>query len=377
MVWRHRIGPVDAALGGGLALAVLLTGLTGPRSWFLTAMLALAAASLVLRRALPLAPVLVTIAVTAAQVVAGRLSDEVLVLATWMLGAYAVAAWARVRTAVAGLGLWLVAMMLGTVATDDWSNVLFGSTLMVAAWVPGLVVRRWRLATEVARGQALRAEEEGGERARAAVEAERARIARELHDVVAHAVGIMVVQATAAEQQVDDDPVAVRRALQAIQSAGRQAAADLARMLGVLHDPAGEPPDRLPVPSLTRLDELLAGAAGHPVSVAVEGDLEGLPPAVDLSAYRVVQEALTNALKHAPGSAVEVRVVRSSGAVQVEVVDRAPASVTSSGPAVPGSGNGLRGLRERVQVFGGRFEAGPEAHGGFRVAAVLPIEGPP
>ena len=113
MVWRHRIGPVDAALGGGLALAVLLTGLTGPRSWFLTAMLALAAASLVLRRALPLAPVLVTIAVTAAQVVAGRLSDEVLVLATWMLGAYAVAAWARVRTAVAGLGLWLVAMVLG------------------------------------------------------------------------------------------------------------------------------------------------------------------------------------------------------------------------------------------------------------------------
>jgi signal transduction histidine kinase len=286
-----------------------------------------------------------------------------------MLGAYAVAAWARVRTAVAGLGLWLVAMMLGTVATDDWSNVLFGSTLMVAAWVPGLVVRRWRLATEVARVQALRAEEEGGERARAAVEAERARIARELHDVVAHAVGVMVVQATAAEQQVDDDPVAVRRALQAIQSAGRQAAADLARMLGVLHDPAGEPPDRLPVPSLTRLDELLAGAAGHPVSVAVEGDLEGLPPAVDLSAYRVVQEALTNALKHAGQAHAVVWVRYSADSLELEIVDDGPGA---QAPVASG-GHGLAGMRERVALYGGRLDAGRRPSGGFAVRVLLPV----
>ena len=195
-----------------------------------------------------------------------------------------------------------------------------------------------------------------------------------LHDVVAHAVGIMVVQAAAAEQVMQDDPDRAREALEAVQETGRAAVVELSRMLCLLR--SDDTDSVAPLPSLIGLDALSSTvrSAGLRVDLDVLGDLDDLPPALDLSVYRVVQEGLTNAVKHAPGTHVRVRLERSSSTVQIEVSDTGP----SSGPVDAtsgGTGLGLIGLRERVSIFGGQLDAGPRAGGGFSVTASLPLSG--
>jgi signal transduction histidine kinase len=254
-----------------------------------------------------------------------------------------------------------------------------------AAWFLGTVQRR-RL-DYTAKLEALNAQlaSEQELRARWAVAAERGRIARELHDVVAHSVSVMVVQAGAARRTLAASPGQAATALDQIESTGRQALVELRRLLGLLR--SGDRDDEAalaPQPSLARLETLAAAAreAGLPVEVAVEGEPRPLPAGVDLSAYRIVQEALTNSLKHAGPARASVRVRYGREVLEVQVEDDGngvePASgrrATDSDRRERRSGNGLIGMRERVALFGGMLEAGPRPEGGYRVAARLPVDG--
>ena len=243
----------------------------------------------------------------------------------------------------------------------------------------------------------LQLAEEQELRSRWAVAAERSRIARELHDVVAHSVSVMVVQAGAARRTVAASPGQAATALGQIESTGRQALVELRRLLGLLRDDDGQATDAAlaPQPSLANLESLAAAAreAGLPVEVTVEGEPRPLPAGVDLSAYRIVQEALTNSLKHAGPARARVRVCYGREAVEVQVTDDGrgePPVAGESGLVVvtldrggvlevpdrsSGDGHGLIGMRERVALFGGTMEAGADPGGGYRVAARLPLDG--
>jgi len=207
---------------------------------------------------------------------------------------------------------------------------------------------------------------------REAVAAERAAIARELHDVVAHHMSVMVVQAGAARAVGATDPAATAEALRQIEASGRTGLAEMRRLLEVLkaeEDGNG----RAPQPGLARLGELLDAmrASGLPVEAVVEATPRALSPGVDLSAYRIVQEALTNSLRHAGGASARVVVRYEPDALELEIADDGPGP-----PQDPGAsgGHGLIGMRERVQLFGGELEAGPRQGGGFLVRARLPSE---
>jgi len=206
----------------------------------------------------------------------------------------------------------------------------------------------------------------------AAITEERSRIARELHDVVAHSVSLMVLQAGAARQALDGQPMKARESLLSVESTGRSAMSELRRLVGMLRQPGQE--DELgPQPSLRQLDLLVRQIreAGLVVDLEVGSGVETLPPGVDLSAYRIAQEALTNILKHARASHVSLCVRCNGGAVEVAVEDDGRGS---SGNGAIAGGHGLIGMRERVNLFGGRFEAGRRDGGGFRVFARLPYE---
>ncbi len=219
---------------------------------------------------------------------------------------------------------------------------------------------------------------------------ERARIARELHDVVAHHVSVMVIQAGAAEANLPPDAPAARQAIQAVGETGREAMAEMRRLLGLLRSEASFEPasdastadaGRAPQPRLSDLSNLAdrTREVGVDVSIETVGTERRLPAGVDLAAYRVVQEALTNTLRHAgPGARAGVRVVFKPESLTVEVTDdgRGKPAVGSLERPRPGVGHGLLGMRERVMLYGGRLEAGPRPGGGFRVMAEFPLEGP-
>ena len=209
--------------------------------------------------------------------------------------------------------------------------------------------------------------------AREAVELERARIALELHDLVAHSMAVIVLQAQAGRRVVRTDASTADQALAAIESTGRSAMAELRRLLDVLHL-EGEPDDLDPRPGLAQLQVLAdrVGRAGMPVTIAVEGRERPLPAGVELSAYRIVQEALTNALRHAGRATASVGVTYAADSIELRICDDGAGT-----PDGPGSGgHGLAGMRERVRLFGGTLEAGPGPTGGFRVRAVLPTGAP-
>lgn len=204
----------------------------------------------------------------------------------------------------------------------------------------------------------------------AAVAEERARLARELHDVVAHSVSVMVVQAGAAERVLDTNPAAVAGSLQNIQHVGRQTVVELRRLLGILKQ--GDPEALTsPQPSLVALDDLVeqTTAAGLPVRLTVHGERAAVPASVDLSGYRIVQEGLTNALKHADATCAEVRVVYREDSVEVTVADNGKGAHDTG----TWRGNGLIGVSERTAMFGGTFEASSRPEGGFALRAVLPF----
>ena len=250
------------------------------------------------------------------------------------------------------------------------SNFLF----VTAFWVLGISVRTVRAYATELEDRAGRLEREQEERARRAAVDERGRIARELHDVVAHNVSVMVLQAGGARRVLDSRPERTREALNSIERTGRQALTEMRRLLGVLRqEDEGNGPLE-PPPGIDRLDNLVSqiGEAGLPVDVLLEGHPRPLPVGLDVSVYRIIQEALTNALRHAGPARAKVLVRYGDHDLQVRVTD--------DGRGIPGSGGdgssgqGLIGMRERVALFGGEFEAGPTPGGGYAVSVRLPIE---
>jgi signal transduction histidine kinase len=275
------------------------------------------------------------------------------------------------RKALAGYALALAAAAIvdrndpeGSVGSWVWVAIVF-----TVGWIVGWAYGGQSRQTEEARERAQRAEREREERARLAVSEERARIARELHDVVGHSVSVMTVQASAVRRLLKPDQEREREALLIVEQTGREAMAEMRRMVGVLRRPE-EAPALAPQPSLEHLDKLVEHAreAGLPVALRVEGDPVQLPAGVDLTAYRLVQEGLTNALKHARAQTAEVVVRYADGRVELSVIDDG----TGDGGGDSG-GHGLVGMRERVSVYGGELEAGPRPDGGFALRATLPV----
>jgi signal transduction histidine kinase len=263
----------------------------------------------------------------------------------------------------------LVAALRGG-SFEHWGEAVTTIAFDLAAWGVALLLRARARRTAELEAEAARLEADREERARAAVADERARIARELHDAVAHSVSVMVLQSGAVRRALRSDQERERDALLSVERTGRQAVGELQRMLGILRRP-GQGPELGPQPSVARVEELVDAVreAGLDVELAVEGAPRPLSPGLDLSAYRIVQEALTNALKHAAGARVRVRVAFGSAELRLDVVDDGPGA--ANGRAADG-GHGLVGMRERVAVWGGTLDAGPAPGGGYRVLAHLP-----
>jgi signal transduction histidine kinase len=276
------------------------------------------------------------------------------------------------RQAIAGWSaIVAVAAAVDYRTSAAFSDFFWTTLILTLAWFFGVALGT---RTEQARELQVRVEAAERERAVAADRAtaeERARIARELHDVVAHSVSVMVVQASGVRRLLKDDQHRERDALLSVEQIGRQALTEMRRMLGVMRTGEEQPAALAPQPGLAHLERLIAQVeeAGLPVTLRVEGERPDLPPGVDLSAYRIVQEGLTNALKHAKGAHAEVVVRYVDGKVSLEIADDGVDSVNGNT-----DGHGLVGMRERVAVYGGKLEAGPRDGGGFVLRAELPVE---
>jgi signal transduction histidine kinase len=345
--------------------------IAGP-SWLLALLPLLTGAALVLRRR---APLLMWLAIWAGIAVlflfAGNSLRGLAFMFVLFSAAYSLGAHASLRHAVAGLVL--AAPVLGVISHagkgglaypshSGSSGVAFSFLQVLAFWLAGVFVH--------ARGQAAALATRSAElqrQAEQAAAAERTRIARELHDIVAHHLSVIVLQAAGA--RASGKPAEVT--LEKIENSARQALAETRRLLGVLRDP-DEVTGLAPQPGVGQLDALAASvrAAGLPVHLVIDGDPAALPAAVDVSVYRIVQEALTNVLKHAGPARAEVAIGCAADNVTVEVTDNGTAE---PGSRVPADGHGLAGMRERAAVFGGELAAGPRPGGGFAVRARLPL----
>ena len=324
--------------------------------------------SLVLRRSRPLGAVALSLATGVAYSAAGY----PLALTPVALPVVYTAA-TRLREPVSRrlLVAALLASTLGATFAPGPTNT--GVPLLVAgAWFLGHYVRARRLYTDALETKNRQLEQAQLELARQAVTEERLRIARELHDVVAHSMSVVAVHAGTGRMVASEDPAAAERALATIEATTRSALGEMRRLLGVLRSGDGDEPAALvPAPGLGDLDELVAEVvrSGVDVELNVHGERPSVPAGIDLSAYRVVQEALTNVIKHAGPTRAVVDVRYSHSGVTVEVTSDGVGGVA---PTVPG-GHGLIGMKERVAVHGGALEAGPLAAGGFRVVASFPV----
>jgi signal transduction histidine kinase len=292
------------------------------------------------------------------------------VVATYTVGAYAASrvAWACTVFSAAMLGL-LIAY-----AANFWPGMSLAEgvalfLVFVIAWVLGDRMRARRAYTVALEERARQLERERERDAEAAAAAERTRIARELHDVVAHGVSVIVLHARAAQEVMCADPAAAQRSLQLIEDTGRQALTELRTVLGALRTDDSERDERQPQPDLADLDRLVSELheAGLSVEFTTEGQPRPLPPGVAVSAYRIVQEALTNTLKHSTADKARVVIRYADDRLLLQVSDDGPPRRTATG-----TGHGLVGMRERVALFGGRLQVGPRGDGGFDVLAVLP-----
>jgi signal transduction histidine kinase len=287
---------------------------------------------------------------------------------------YSVAVHLDRRDAFIGLAA-MVGLVGPIAAVTDPKDIAFPVGMFVV--VPWLVGRTLRNHTMLARELAEkgeRAEHAREEQERRAVAAERSRVARELHDVLAHNLSVMVIQASAARRVVERDPDAALESAALIRRTGREALAELRQLFGPVRRDEGV---SLPgSPGLANVERLAAGAraAGLTVQLRVEGTAPKLPPGVDMTAYRVVQEALTNTLKYGGGAKATVSVYYEPGDVVVEVLDDGPGP-GGNGSSVDGGGHGLVGMRERVALYGGKLDCGRRRGGGFAVRARLPVGG--
>jgi signal transduction histidine kinase len=274
----------------------------------------------------------------------------------------------------AGLVVFAVLVVASAIVLAAGGSTV-GNALAVLIWWGAAIgigrgLRERQALVELLRERSARLERDRErDMADAALE-ERARIARELHDVIAHAVSLMVVQASAERRLLDPEQRRTADTLETIESSGREALGELRRLLGVLRAHGRE---RLaPQPGLDALPELLeeAGRGGHEIRLEIEGEPARLPAGLDLTAYRIVQEGLTNARKHAPGATVDLSLRWRPAELEIEVTDHGPGPPTNSN----GAGHGLIGMRERASLYGGSLRTGPGPGGGFRVLARLPID---
>jgi signal transduction histidine kinase len=291
--------------------------------------------------------------------------------AVLLVGLYTVAAWCSGRDRAIGAGAILIGLTImaavGIPGSSGWSVASYFAAF-AAAYLFGSTMRNRRLYGEQLEARAGALERERDEETRRALAEQRLRIAQELHDVVAHSMGVIAVQAGVGAHVIDSEPREAKQALEAISQTSRSTLVEIRRMLGVLREDHGA--SYVPAPGLADLHRLVqdVASAGLHADVRVEGTATQLPPGVDFTAYRIVQEALTNVLKHA-GRATAIVIIGYEGtALRLEILDDGSGV---NGLASPG-GHGLVGMRERVGVYGGSFEAGPRTGGGFRVAARLP-----
>jgi signal transduction histidine kinase len=296
-----------------------------------------------------------------------------------LVAVYSVAAYGSRWVALAGLalaevGLAAVQLTPFGIEFEGLALVVFMG-ILAAAWLLGHFAHNYRayaVRLEERTAELKRAREE---LARRAVVEERLRLARELHDVVAHAMSVIAVQSGVGAHVADSRPEEVGKALAAIEATSRAALTELRRLLGVLRQDSEPQASLTPVPGLANLEGLLAEVAktGLAVKLRVEGRPAPLPTGLDLSAYRIVQEALTNVVKHAGPARAQVTIRYRDHELAVEVTDDGRGVGAVAGDGRRGTGHGLIGMRERVQAFGGDLEVGPRPGGGFRVAARLPV----
>jgi len=320
---------------------------------------------LAIRRSAPLPVALVVLAALVSETLAlgtAPVPDSQLV--AWLLAVYSVAAHSGRRAAAVGAAASLTAGLVW-MGVDDF---LFPVIVFGGAFIAGRLVRQRQLYADVLLERAGALEREREANARAIASEERARIARELHDLLSHSVSVMVVQAAAERSALDTDRAAPAEALEAIERTGRQALDEMRRLFSLLRGPG--PAERAPQPTLEELGELVTQVrdAGLTVDLRTEGSPSAVPSAVALCAYRIVQEALTNVLKHAGPAHASVLVRCEPEWLELEVADDGRGN-----GADPGSGHGLRGMRERVALYGGELEAGARSGGGFAVRVRIPL----
>ncbi|MFJ9713188.1 sensor histidine kinase [Streptomyces sp. NPDC101234] len=325
LLWRHR-HPVPVAFGtAGLALVYLAAGY-------------------------PYGPIFAAVAVACFSAIVAE---------------HRRAAWAAVGMLWAGhllISLWLYRLL----PPPDDRGANLGLEMVIATWV--LIIVSVAELARVRREQWARERADRAQAARRRADEERLRIARELHDVLAHSISVINVQAGMGLALLDSDPEQARAALTTIKAASKEALGEVRQVLDTLRAPGDAP--RTPAPGLGRLPELVEQAASAGLTVTVEGEPPRLPPGADLAAFRIVQEALTNVVRHSGSRHARVLLEPGGGELRLRIDDDGPATGEDAG----GSGNGLAGMRERAAALGGTIEAGPRADGGFRVLAVLPVD---
>jgi signal transduction histidine kinase len=348
-------------------------GPTTPK-WFAVPAAALIALPLLARRRFPFAaPAALWVVAVAISFVDGRLvpfttaATVAGLIAAFLLGNLPDRTQARAGLVVV---VGAAAILMYNNPGHTTGELIVVPALFFVGWLAGFALRQRAAQAEEAEDRAIRAERERAAATRIAVAEERARIARELHDVVAHAVSVMVLQVGAVRHRLPEALTEDKEALIDVEKAGRAALAEMRRLLGALHD--GEDVERAPQPGLDNLDDLVerVSKAGLPVRLQVQGDAVPLPRAIDLSAYRIVQEGLTNSLKHANANRADVRVRYGREDLELEVRDNGVGASSSDG-----LGHGLVGIQERVKIYGGEMSAGVAPEGGFVLTARLPLEG--
>jgi signal transduction histidine kinase len=384
--WRRWA--VDAGLAVVAVVPALVDQATTDTSaaawWALSGYCVVVVAGLAVRRRFPVAAyaaILLTLAVAEIATATADIPISTLAVLGLAFALYAVGAYSPLPTSIAA-----VAGGAAVVAVGIWvnhatappdarggSDVLATVAPLPVAWALGLATHSYRTLLSAAEQRADDALREQRLRAQQAAQTERVRIARDMHDVVAHSLTLLVVHAETLRARGTDLPDWARPQIDGLAAAGRQATTELRDLLRVLRDPVGDAAPRAPAPTLADLPELAAAsrAAGNPVTVTTSGDLATLPRPVQLAGYRVIQEALANARRHAPGAAITVTTAIQSGLVRFVVTNGRPPRASTPNP---GTGLGIGTMTERVAALGGQLHSGSMAGGGFQVYATIPLE---
>ncbi|MFF4277113.1 sensor histidine kinase [Streptomyces sp. NPDC001536] len=383
--WWHRWGEAEHAsrwpwlstvlitvfvLGGSRFAAEQQMDDRAPLDTFARVLLVVAAGLLLWRRRYPVVVVFGTAAATMLYLGAGYPYGPVFV--TFAVGCFSAIVAGHRKAAWTALGL----LWAGHVLVAHWlyqwlppsgdEAASWGSEGVVAAW--GVAIVALSELARTRREQWVRERVEQAQAARRRADEERLRMARELHDVLAHSISVINVQAGVGLALLDSDPEQARTALTTIKAASKEALGEVRQVLDTLRTPGDAP--RAPAPGLDRLPELVEQAASAGLTVEIEGEAPKLAPGTDLAAFRIVQEALTNVVRHSGSRHARVHLAQDAGTtLRLRIDDDGPATGADAG----GSGNGLAGMRERAAALGGTIEAGPRPDGGFRVLAVLPL----